>query len=252
MKDYIDRMLHLTADIAEELLTLKDTGSDVSDELCDKIDTLAMLAKANSVTVDTPAEPDEDRYDDIEHLESEALETVADSNEESALEREERLVDDEETGENAEQEQIMDADETGTEESHLEQENLSEQEEEIRETSEEIACATEFEETADAGDAGNDTQAYSEETYENAPRPAFSASDLRNAFTLNDVFLYQRTLFGGVPQRFKETLEALSRCRSMEEARRYLLEVQKVDLKSDEAQDFLAIVSPFIPQTPQE
>ena len=37
MKEYINEMLHLTADIAEELLRLKDTDNDVDEELCRKI-----------------------------------------------------------------------------------------------------------------------------------------------------------------------------------------------------------------------
>ena len=47
MKEYINEMLHLTADIAEELLRLKDTGNDVDEELCRKIRRLSFIADHN-------------------------------------------------------------------------------------------------------------------------------------------------------------------------------------------------------------
>ena len=75
--------------------------------------------------------------------------------------------------------------------------------------------------------------------------PLFTARDLRNAFTLNDVFLFQRVLFHGSPSEFKNALEEITTLASADELREYLQSQHHINLKSDEARDFVGIVSSF-------
>lgn len=77
------------------------------------------------------------------------------------------------------------------------------------------------------------------------PRTIFPA-DLRRAFSLNDIFFYQRTLFGGSAGRFTETLHAAAGMADSGELRRYLSEVQRVNVKSDTAKEFIAVIATFL------
>lgn len=71
-------------------------------------------------------------------------------------------------------------------------------------------------------------------------------AELRRAFSLNDVFLYRRTLFGGSAARFDAALQAVASMSGVEELRRYLVEVEGVNLKSASAKDFIAVLSAFL------
>ena len=71
-------------------------------------------------------------------------------------------------------------------------------------------------------------------------------AELRRAFSLNDVFLYRRTLFGGSAARFDAALQAVASMSGVEELRRYLAEVEGVNLKSASAKEFIAVLSSFL------
>ena len=126
MEEYLDEMLHLTADIAEELLTIKDTGSPLSDHTAEMIARLAELAvtyRMEEPDGDIPAAPAPvaggipvgDAQWQVEEEISEALATEAEKHEEAfevapvaAAQAEE--VDEEAEAENAEAEEAADAD----------------------------------------------------------------------------------------------------------------------------------------------
>lgn len=68
---------------------------------------------------------------------------------------------------------------------------------------------------------------------------------LRNAFTLNDMFLFRRVLFGGSAKRFNDALEHISTLRSVDEIKDYLSERLHINPRSEEAKDFIGCISPF-------
>ena len=223
MEEYLDEMLHLTADIAEELLTIKDTGSPLSDHTAEMIARLAELAvtyRMEEPDGDIPAAPAPvaggipvgDAQWQVEEEISEALATEAEEHEEAfevapvaAAQAEE--VDEEAEAENAEAEEAADAD---------------------------VAVPT-----------LPDPEPIAEPEPEPQRVPLFTARDLRNAFTLNDVFLFQRVLFHGSPSEFKNALEEITTLASADELREYLQSQHHINLKSDEARDFVGIVSSF-------
>ncbi|MDE6628025.1 MAG: hypothetical protein K2K36_01515, partial [Muribaculaceae bacterium] len=75
---------------------------------------------------------------------------------------------------------------------------------------------------------------------------AVTPAELRRAFSLNDIFFYRRTLFGGSPERFDRTLEAVASMRGVNELRRYLAEHEQVNVKSAPAKEFMAVLAAFL------
>ena len=73
----------------------------------------------------------------------------------------------------------------------------------------------------------------------------FTARELRNAFTLNDVFLFQRTLFHGSSTEFRNALEEITSFTSINELEDFLSATYGIDVKSPEAEEFIGIVSNF-------
>jgi len=68
---------------------------------------------------------------------------------------------------------------------------------------------------------------------------------LREAMSLNDLFLFRRTLFGGSAERFNNALEAIAGMSRLSEVRDYLRNRSGINLKSPEAKDFISIMTPF-------
>ncbi len=67
--------------------------------------------------------------------------------------------------------------------------------------------------------------------------------DLRQAFTLNDKFLFRRELFGGSDQELSDTIDLLTAMHSLDEAREYLLDDLQWNPDNDVVKDFLDIVT---------
>ena len=76
MQNYVDEMLQLTADIAEELLLLKDSGGDIAESLVERTSRLAALAEMGAgscaepvpqeaPSVNAPESAAPDCYEDI-------------------------------------------------------------------------------------------------------------------------------------------------------------------------------------------
>lgn len=69
-----------------------------------------------------------------------------------------------------------------------------------------------------------------------------SASDIRSCFTLNDVFLFRRELFGNSQQEFDDTIRLLASMHSIDEVKEYLLVDLQWDPERPEVKDFLGAV----------
>lgn len=194
MLKYIDDMLRLTADVAEELLSLKDTGNHVSPGLAAKIERLAELARENAVepavgsSVDVDAEGEREVAADVNPVPSDG-DSVSDA---ISCEAGDSLVADE---------SIPDLPED---------------------------CSTEV-----RGE-------------ERPVARSVNADMLRKAFSLNDMFLFRRVLFGNSIGEFNRALEAISLLQSEDELKAFLKESCGIDLKTEEAKDFINIVAPFL------
>lgn len=83
-----------------------------------------------------------------------------------------------------------------------------------------------------------------QQEYIPTPRPPrVSVREARNLFSLNDVFFYQRVLFRGSSLRFKDTLQEAVGMYDTTELSNYLEDVHRVNVRSEEAKNFIAILS---------
>lgn len=230
MEEYLDEMLHLTADIAEELLTIKDTGNPMSDHTAEQIARLAELACSYRIaeplpsvdrTQSVPAAPEQDRFTETVEKESaeEMLEEEISETEIEVQQEADKTVPDDAV---AEADSAIEEQESDAEPDKVEQPQAKPEPEPIGKTVAESVNPPVMPRT-----------------------PLFSAKDLRNAFTLNDVFLYQRTIFNGSPSQFKAALEEITTFTSADELRDYLVSEYHVDSESPEAEQFINTVSTF-------
>ncbi len=275
MKDFLDEMLHLTADIAEQLLEIKDSDGTLTPGLCEKINNLAALANDNEMRSHNDAEVSVGDY--LEQFESEPAPCdesapVAEADEDSRIEELtdniirdeiEELRNDVAANETSEHETVIDTPEPSEEEAALDDaverarreaeeseedeavteindtaEDVEVDEESDEKTAESIAESSEFEEAEDA-----DVDEPSENS--SAPVSNVSADMLRRSFTLNDIFLYQRTLFSGSAKRFNDALRAIASMRTIDEVKEYLADSERINLRSDDAKEFIATISEF-------
>ena len=72
-----------------------------------------------------------------------------------------------------------------------------------------------------------------------------SVHDIRHSFSLNDTFLFRRTLFHGSVEEMKDALEHISRCSSYDELRALLHNHYGFNLSQPEPKAFLAALEPF-------
>ncbi len=222
MKSDIDEMLHLAADIAEELLAIKDNDGEVSHGLCAKIDRLAGLAVANIRESATLTERIELITEKIIRNRAEEIRDGADAPIETEHDEAEALI------ENARKEAMESEDGSNQTECHN-----------TDHTQESIAASAEFEESADADEDIQDTT--NGDVYE------LTGKQLRGIFSLNDIFLYQRTLFGGSSAKFNAALDEIARLSNVEELKTFLSEKCNINLKNREAKEFLVALSQFFP-----
>lgn len=246
MKEYIDEMLHLTADIAEGLLTLKDNGNGIDSSLADKIARLAEIAAANvgqeALAADTNKEPG-DESDVVMEITTESTvnEAVAESTE---MEEIEDAEPDAPNSHVLEQTQQM-VSESESESVHEPEEHINEQEPEKGSEPVIMPGSVNEHEPLIMPDQVHENEPILAEEHETVGNTV-SPEELRNAFTINDVFLYQRVLFRGSAKGFAEALDYAAECGDIEEFRRYLAEEFHISLKSGEAKDFISIIHQFI------
>ena len=195
MNGTIGQMLTLTADIAEALLTIKDTDSGITPELIDKIEQLHTLAQLPVETVADVEEPELPA--ELSPKEEIQCEPVAETIRQAPPELEDTL-------------------------------ELTEQEEDaVKETPE----VPEPPETAE--EAGP------------ACVTSLSPATLREAMSLNDLFLYRRTLFGGSAAAFNDALTQIATFSHISEVRNFMRDTLHINMKTSEAKDFINIMAPF-------
>ncbi len=253
-QEYLNEMLHLTADIAEELLTLKDTGNELSDGTTEKIARLAELAISyrtlsavtssettavlsdNKQIIDKESPLESDgvpQFDFASYPEPEAAVEIEDI-ERRSIEGTENMV----IGLEPISEQSDYPDKVET--CHEEHIKTSDKESAAYDNSHpKILDSIEIEVIQDAYTT--------KKNHATAPsrKPHFSAREFRNAFTLNDVFLFQRALFHGSSIEFKQALEEISALSDLRELEEYLVSAHGIDLTTQEAEDFIKIVTAF-------
>lgn len=204
MNGTIGQMLTLTADIAEALLTIKDTDSGITPELIDKIEQLHTLAQLPVETVADVEEPELPA--ELSPKEEIQCEPVAETTRQAPPKLEDTL-------------------------------ELTEQEEDaVKETPE----VPEPPETAEAPET-----AETPEEAGPASVTSLSSATLREAMSLNDLFLYRRTLFGGSAAAFNDALTEIATFSHISEVRNFMRDTLHINMKTSEAKDFINIMAPF-------
>lgn len=195
MNGTIGQMLTLTADIAEALLTIKDTDSGITPELIDKIEQLHTLAQLPVETVADVEEPELPA--ELSPKEEIQCEPIAETTRQAPPELEETL-------------------------------EITEQKEDaVKET-------PEVQETSDASEEAGP-----------ACVTSLSPATLREAMSLNDLFLYRRTLFGGSAAAFNDALTEIAAFSHISEVRSFMRDALHINMKTTEAKDFINIMAPF-------
>ena len=63
--------------------------------------------------------------------------------------------------------------------------------------------------------------------------------------SINDLFLFRRTLFGGSAAAFNDALSEIATFRHISEVRNFMRDTLRINLKAPEAKDFLNVMAPF-------
>lgn len=235
MNPVIDQMLALTADIAEELLLIKDAERDaLPDGLKLKIISLAELAAASD-----GVQPQEDTAveenvavteDDAAEIENAEFEEEADADvnlAEEQPETEETPTVQEEKELYEEDEEMPDSMPEITPESDCEPVEEPDPVEEP-ETASETASEPAPEDTS--------TPAIVEEV--ETPRRNISPTDIYRTFSINDAFFYRREIFGGSRQQMMESLVQISMLPDRAALREYLVERLGLNLDETPGKEF--------------
>lgn len=212
MNGTIGQMLTLTADIAEALLTIKDTDSGITPELIGKIEqlhTLAQLPVETVADVEEPTLPGK-----LSPKEEIQCEPIAETTRQAPPEQEETL-------------------------------EITEQEESVQAIPEapeapEIPEVPKIPETLETPEEPEEP-----EQEEQASVTSLSPATLREAMSLNDLFLYRRTLFGGSAAAFNDALTQIATFSHISEVRNFMRDTLHINMKTTEAKDFLNIMAPF-------
>ncbi len=218
MNGTIGQMLTLTADIAEALLTIKDTDSGITPELIGKIEqlhTLAQLPVETVADVEEPTLPGE-----LSPKEEIQCEPIVETSRQAPPEQEETL-------------------------------EITEQEESVQAIPEapeapEIPEVPKIPETLETPVTPVTPEEQEEpEQEEQASVTSLSPATLREAMSLNDLFLYRRTLFGGSAAAFNDALTQIATFSHISEVRNFMRDTLHINMKTTEAKDFINIMAPF-------
>ncbi len=241
MNPVIDQMLALTADIAEELLLIKDAERDtLPDGLKLKIISLAELAATSD-----GAQPQEDTAveenvavteDDAAEIENAEFEEEADADADVNLAEEQ-----------------PETEETPTVQ---EEKELYEEDKEIPDSTPEITPESDCE-PVEEPDSVEEPETASEPEPEPAPEPApedtstppiveevetprrnISPTDIYRTFSINDAFFYRREIFGGSRQQMMESLVQISMLPDRAALREYLVERLGLNLDETPGKEF--------------
>lgn len=237
MNPIIDRMLTVTAEIAEELLAVKDSGlSGIPPEA--KLRIIELAEMASQVPEVEPVVPECEEEDNF------PTETVIEKGEAPRVE---------ETQEVSAAEEISEVIPAAA---YLQQED---------EENEELMVMTDDEFVADTSAKDHtceEEQVFREET--NIPdtklpadippvipdkvsdTPAAVPADLslwRSLFSINDMFLYRRELFNGNEALMNDALANIGEAGSPDAVRAILADRYGIDLRTRPAKDFIATIS---------
>lgn len=232
--DLITEMLQLTADIAEELLQAKDDGlMRPESATCRKIERLYQMS-------DMQIPENMDETDGASECVAQT-ECVAEHEHECFAEHEHEYV----SEHNVEAASDSSHD---TEVSEIESE--AEHDVEVEESEAELATVDVSEPEAASeiqydSESERESEAFEGEEAADALPDGPSADDLRRAMSINDIFLFRRTLFGGSDQRMRDALADISRCSGIDEISRLLVDKYGVNLRQPEAKAFISIIQPF-------
>ena len=241
MNPKIDRMLGLTAEIAEELLIVKDTDSDhLSDDLKLKIISLAELAATVESPDDTDQATDQATQPEPEQAaESDTIDTVAP---EEIEEMESEAIAESVTDDNTPDVTIATPSDTPVTTDQpasldqlvsLDQSDPSPQSDPSSQSADDIAAeavAAEFEEQADA----DETTA-----------PTISGETIYRSFTINDAFLYRREIFNGSKPLMMEVLDYIGSLPDMAAVQNYLTTDLGLSLDQSPGKEFSQALSVF-------
>lgn len=211
--DVIDNMLHLTAEIAEDLLSAKDEGIDLpSDQLKEKIAQLAELASSSII--------DENKV--CEEFDGPTNNSPMPHTSQHSLSEEPSLHDiiEEDSYIESEAEQLPDNSDPYTEPSR----------------------------TSDDDDTIGNQVVKADDCI---PQPDASASplvtyeEIMQSFSLNDMYLFRRSLFGGDAGAMRSALTKVASCNSLDDVRTLLRNDLGINPRSSDAKAFLAALAPF-------
>ena len=203
MNGTIGQMLTLTADIAEALLTIKDTDRGITPELIGKIEqlhTLAQLPVETVADVEEPTLPGE-----LSPKEEIQCEPIVETSRQAPPEQEETL-------------------------------EITEQEESVQAIPEapeapEIPEVPKIPETLETPVTPVTPEEQEEpEQEEQASVTSLSPATLREAMSLNDLFLYRRTLFGGSAAAFNDALTQIATFSHISEVRNFMRDTLHINL----------------------
>lgn len=221
MNPIIDKMLGLTADIAEELLLVKDAERDsLPDGLKLKIISLAELAAGTPDEAEMPAEAE---MPEAVAEEIPAEEIPADADAEAS---------DEAVAESAEYEEQADAEPESVDEP------VDEPVAKIAKIATEDIEAPEAPEAPEANEAPEAPEAPVE-------RPRIDPRAIQRAFSINDIFFFRREIFGGSKETFDEVLVRVAALHTDAELREYLRDTLNLNLDDSPGKEFYEKLEPF-------
>ena len=258
-------MLALTADIAEELLLIKDAERDtLPDGLKLKIISLAELA----ATADAPESAytsDEGETSVPPEADSVTPEAEITESQEEACQHEEPAEEAEEEAESAEfeeeadacpMEEVLPAKEEAVDEGDEIEEKKIVESEPATDIDDEKVCEVSGDENSDDsgnladdaacdGQAGTQDAAVAEEAVEpempeqpEQYRRHVTPDDLYRAFSINDAFFFRREIFGGSKPQMMEALVRISMLPDKKALQEYLVERLALDIDETPGKEF--------------
>jgi hypothetical protein len=241
LQAYTDEMLQLTAQIAEELLQIKDEGGKADAELIGNIDRLAELASLSAALPNPEPAIEPTPETTSEPIAEPITEPVSESIQEPGTEFTEAPILDSA----AVTEPDLEA------ESALESEPQCESEPQSEpvcdpnpERESELVSEAKSVSTSESVQSCEPESTQIPEQIRDDVCPRVSVATLRKAFSLNDIFFYRRTLFCGSQAMFNDALEAISA--SDGDVAKVLSEQFNIDANSDEAVAFVELIQPYL------
>ncbi len=251
MNPVIDQMLGLTADIAEELLLIKDAGrADLPDGLKLKIISLAELA---ATTTDEACNYGDEKTHEEECREEPDQQSRKQPEEEIPCSHHGESDSDEADiamiAESAEYEEKADADivTDDVSDNSISDDDTMEEVSGILEpepdTDEEVSvgtpCSSPMENHLSESGCDSQVSVDGEEFYHVNP------GELQRSFSINDAFLFRREIFGGSKSDFIRSLDHIARLTDREALKEYLVGSLRLNLNESPGKEFYQALMVF-------